>query len=532
VGKIFLDSLNYGSKTQNVSLRSLQVVEGLQGGILEVLGLHTIKKPQKVPDGCSIKKLKDPKVFAPSTFRVIGPANLSWLPASFDVNNPNNEYVSIVDRHMKISAPSAALKWLQLEGIGQFFVEIIQANLHLMTLGEWISGIDEPAKRKRYEVCLTNYSTKNGFVHDREPKFHKRNFFLKNEILMPSDCDLSLKRPRGIQGMCYPEVNACLGYFVKSVSKSLAWGYNNVDLEAPHRQWPRFSYTSGSTNDRVGAWFYDMRQAGYCFLEDDFSEYDSTQGKGAHDYELSIYNKLCPSDDAWYALMQQADTKGYSKFYKYEVPFTRKSGDQNTSVGNTLLNFSVHKYAMECCGITDYFMIGLGDDNVIAYKGQIDVLEIQATIESFGLKPKLKVTNDPSYCSSVFIPCWRRGKESFVLGPDPYRFISKFGFTVSKVMPNERLGVLKNNVISVNTCSFTPLMRVYERHYNSGSIAAIDNKNWVAHFSNELVTGRDVETWFCNKYEITVLQLEELERFLSSMLNTCDGACFFQHPLL
>lgn len=62
--------------------------------------------------------------------------------------------------------------------------------------------------------------------------------------------------------------------------------------------------------------------------------------------------------------------KGKSRYFKFNFMGTRKSGDNHTSLGNTMIAMAIrHKFFTD--EKIDYRAINLGDDNIIVSKTEL-----------------------------------------------------------------------------------------------------------------------------------------------------------------
>lgn len=132
------------------------------------------------------------------------------------------------------------------------------------------------------------------------------------------------------------------------------------------------------------------------FFEIDHSKFDSTVRvehlKSLHKY----YKKFYPKDARLNRLLQaQIHNKGMTKnFIKYRVSGTRMSGDFDTGLGNSLINFYVLTGWLKLCNFTKFDILLDGDDSIIiverdqAYKARPELFE------RFGFETKFRETDD------------------------------------------------------------------------------------------------------------------------------------------
>jgi hypothetical protein len=513
-------------------------------------------KPVEEP--CVIKRFADAVDPTREQFYYqIGPALAGYIPGAH-ANNINNEAVALHNRHVR-GAPNdehTTQAWNH-----EFCKEartilarqtgfVRNANEH-----DWILH-QPPKKRQKYADML---ASSQHLLNKRHT--HTRSFFIKNELLIPTkERSVWKKSPRGIQGAKEEVLNLMCGPQIQAIHKATAAPFLKVDLDTSSvSHWPQFGFTSGSDSERIGQWFADMLYDGFDFLEDDFSEYDSTQGRGALLNERAYYASVCDLSPTTYeALHAQDDTYGIGRYHKYQVPYTRKSGDQNTTIGNTVNNFTAHHFALRQACTTvhyeiEYNMLGLGDDNVVALKifdsdgrrisrGTAEfaafVADVEVNICKLGLKPKL-VAPEPhlvSYCSMEFMPAIRtveyQPRETFVPVAKLERVLCKFGFTVQSVSAlsdDELRGRLKGIVLGQQALLHLPIARAMLAPFAeyAGVAVKVDDHPEARTYSGSVTFDNDiVEEWFYRQYQTHRLDVDELENYLYSCGKTANGRPF------
>jgi hypothetical protein len=508
--------------------------------------------------GVSVKvKTRDEKKETQTRMFVVGPVCTDIIPGCFN-KTKHNEYIALVGRHINVTMPECNKFWQDAraktwESFMQHF-KIETFNSYCMNYDEWIE--EQPtSKAARYKEVLFNIAD----MDFTEKKYHDREFFIKSEILPPpadEPAGLSGKAPRGIQGLKNNSSNMFLGCFMKGVSKVVSKSY---ELGS------KFYYTSGSNASEIGEWYtyykdkkFINKHKGksfnmdYHFVEDDFSAYDSTQGQGAHETELMFYERILADcslptgviNNIRVTLSNQSHTYGFGGHHTYSVPYTRKSGDQNTSIGNTILNFFVHYYAILVYNkssapknrIHDWAMMGLGDDNLLAIccmeKMLPSIMEkLTEIIKSFGLKPKMKSSKFPSYCSSHFMPVLdNNNKLVHVLTPSVVRALMKCGLSTSELSKKgATLERMKGNMLGIPIYSACPVMRVFFDYYTGLNVDGSEEYKW-RNYMNDVNahyrTSLETSNWFQELYHVSDVEIYELESYLKSSVLEHKGKPF------
>lgn len=208
-------------------------------------------------------------------------------------------------------------------------------------------------------------------------------------------------------------------------------------------------YTSGMTADQLGEAFEcALRRAGQhvVIVENDFSRFDGSISPELVALELALHASFGCPDEVFQAMAWQLRCDGTSgKGVKFWGVGTRKSGDGNTSVGNSLLNAIVHFGPLtdNLCPISFDLdrssMFVLGDDNVLILSGLTHVSKgetrsfaayVEDEQRKLGLRPKIKIVGDrwdTEFCSGLFYPAIRGSKEIVVWGPKIGRVLYKTG---------------------------------------------------------------------------------------------------------
>jgi len=490
-----------------------------------------------------------------SNMYLVGPITADVIPGCFN-KSKSNERIALLGRHIHVTKSEHNLNWKSARKIhfNKFIHHLGLSDVDNFTksFDQWLVKLPK-SKADQY----VNSKAKLSGIDFSNKRYHTREFFLKLEVLPPpKNGKLAEKAPRGIQGLKNPESNMYMGCFIGAVSKMLAESYNEQNR--------KFYYTSGSNYEDIGAWYHEYSNKiveidkkgvkhtlSYSFIEDDFSAYDSTQGQGAYETEMEIYDHVLKTStldagvktNVKHNLHYQANTVGSSTFFNYSVPHTRKSGDQNTSVGNTLVNFFAHYVAIESWNmanknkrkIHDYSMLGLGDDNLIAMAVEPALLpeimeHIRITIEELGLKPTLVNNKYPSYCSSYFMPVVNgAGLDTHVLVPSVTRSLTKLGWSTNPLLKTTPLERMKGNMLGISMYRISPVMRIFYDYYTNldvdGSVEYQYRSHELDSHSHNTISAKTMD-WFADLYQISLAEISELESYLKSSVEKHEGRPF------
>jgi len=394
----------------------------------------------------------------------------------------HNEYLAITNRvTFKITGDEIhndALfdKWHQLgdwiEDRQEKILKVVDVDAK--PYDEWLERFT-PERRKVLDVGKVELDS-GVLPWDREncvaDAFVKRETLIKNDGL-----HIANFVPRAIQGR-KPVYQVATGPWTLAFSDYLKQEWC-ADISAhPFHPWV---YTSGMDAQQLGEWYdesvdYMMEQFGsVVVIENDFSKYDATLGSDAVHHELSQYDKFCTDESTLKALWAQVTTSGstpHGVVYS-DKEGRRKSGDANTSCGNSMLNAHVTAKAyadvMTRRGKDDshlhYRALVLGDDNFtvthMEFADMMDGRVLEEELKSYGLKAKVVIRDDPrqaEFCSGRFWP----SATGTVWGPKPARVMSK-AFYSKRHVPEKQLAQWAKGVALgfARECNHVPVLRAF-----------------------------------------------------------------------
>jgi len=279
-------------------------------------------------------------------------------------------------------------------------------------------------------------------------------------------------------------------------------------------------FTSGLNAEELGKWRSQFGSKSVTIIEIDHSRYDAHQGCDSHKCEYDFYCAAGIQDhpDAAFVFNRQSRTIGFTAHgVKYKVPYTRKSGDPNTSCGNSIINGMVTKFVLHTLNLDNNKMLVQGDDNLVVIEQQFSPRkrrelerEIKTIMLSLGFEVKLKITTqwyDCEFCSSLFWPV----SDGFVLGPKIGRRLPKMGFSLTRLNKGQVKGMLLG---AVKECKFVPILRVYSK-YCLKQLKTVKKTSYYdySYRYKSLVSeshdfNEDTEQFFYDRYGVTVCDME------------------------
>jgi len=291
---------------------------------------------------------------------------------------------------------------------------------------EWLSTLDRKKFLKYFAEVSTSVLQTGQF--GPRPLTHKDfqvSAFVKTEMLPqkikvknePEGAD-----PRIISARSAP-FTLSNGPWIKQVCHALGDWWNGLNPNLPFD----VCYAIGKTPEQLGAWFDAKREkfAGfeYSVIEIDYSRYDASlrsevlltteaayRRMGVPEWCVKLLRKNCYNKmGEWHdRLVPKAQLR-------YKVPGTRASGDNQTSVDNSMINASLLAFALD--GL-EWACIVLGDDNLVFVKNpeqghvqkSLEILEGKITgLKKLGMGITYKVfpmadERLSSFCSGYFFP--------------------------------------------------------------------------------------------------------------------------------
>lgn len=139
----------------------------------------------------------------------------------------------------------------------------------------------------------------------------------------------------------------------------------------------KVGYTPGKTAEELGAWFDEASDATCSdFVEIDVSRWDARFGPILSHYEISVYERL--GSRTWITpcglsvhdlLCATVNVLVKGQGVVYNVVATRKSGDYNTTTGNTIVNLDITWWEaslilQKAYGCINLWVIAAGDDKL------------------------------------------------------------------------------------------------------------------------------------------------------------------------
>lgn len=246
----------------------------------------------------------------------------------------------------------------------------------------------------------------------------------------------------------YPNLatQAVNGWLCSNLQKSLGFyfknrRFDNIDI----------TFASGLNGIELGEWMdrvYDLYGNPW-FIESDGQRWDARMQRMHHDFKMRLYRvvdaELASSVEQGFACVGVVVLSDDRLVYR--VNGTVKSGHNDTTLGNSLINAAV---AYETCVLMNLkaSIIVAGDDLLIACSGEPDLCRFDNIVLDYGIVPESRVFN--TYRGVSFISgCWLRCRvgSRFIFVPKLGRLLARLWWSVS-VVPERRRNDYRHSVCS------------------------------------------------------------------------------------
>lgn len=263
-----------------------------------------------------------------------------------------NELESLQQRHMTPNINTGVTSILQ--GLTKQFTSAVQQNYSYKpaTMTEVLKD-KVGMLRARYVNAFKNL--KIGKQIDSKVKA-----FIKIEKF--STDKLETKAPRMIQHRSY-EYLACLNKYLKPLDEHIKTSQTIFRGQTLSSIIGR-GKDSKALMSQILELSKDFKQPRYICL--DHTAWDAHVTKDLLKLEHSIYNDVTKNRHLKHLLKKQLKNIGVTQNgVRYKTKGRRMSGEYNTSLGNTILNYLIIKSVVEECGILKSAIVCNGDDSIL-----------------------------------------------------------------------------------------------------------------------------------------------------------------------
>jgi len=415
----------------------------------------------------------------------------------------------------------------------------------IMDFYDWNLTIKDSKKRER-SIKAHN---KRSYEHGRDGKI---SGFIKKELIAGKtviDDEKPDKYAARLIQATDAYINNTMGPYMYTFGKCLknAWKwYNNTQI---------ITYASGLNRRQIGKWYDDSVDFVSTFgepicYESDFSKFDKHHTKRHLEAEYNMMEHVLKMPkEVRQACESTYQTKGFMPHgTKYSTEATRKSGFQDTTIGNTLLNGVSQLYSL-CrtlnCSLVELMdkpirLIVLGDDCYMITTKEIANKYLEDdTLANLGwdVKKKIGPLYEGTFCSALFMP----SSKGTILTGIPVRAIGKT-FTSVKQIHKIKQQKYYCNVVAKGLLvdnKHNPVMRPLLERLISLTEGNVCNKTgfmsdyWYKWGFDSVDIEVDIDSkiysFYANRYGISPSEIFDFAQYCRSIPNF---KCGLSHPVL
>lgn len=304
----------------------------------------------------------------------------------------HNQHKALVERHIKDRTyiPFVPEVWRRAARAGSHYIRTQLGNpltpvLPAAAIPNYYTG----GKRRIYERAVEYLKT-----GDLLPKHYRVSMFVKPD--KHPLCKIMDKAPRAIQFRS-PHFNVRMMQYLRPI-EHLIYTLRTVDGarifakgRSPQQRAEDILYIQSLIDD-------------CCYISADHAKFDSCirveHLKSTHKF----YKQFNRSGYLRHLLSRQLRNRGYSKFLRYVVEGTRMSGDFDTALGNSFINFCVLYDMFQELKVKAYFYID-GDDSII-FISRRDLERVDLDCSRYGFETEFEVNyelSDVVFCKTRLI---------------------------------------------------------------------------------------------------------------------------------
>lgn len=290
----------------------------------------------------------------------------------------------------------------------------------------------------------------------------------------------------------------------------------------------RATFACGLTYPQLANWMEDARVTAVAYYECDGKNWDSTMQAEHFEAKFAAMGVCCPALEAFarqcFVGRGTFQAKNKSQL-KYVLRGTVKSGHNDTTSGNSLINALIAAHVLRDAGLRGRILV-MGDDLVVTVESDFDCDAVLAIHREYGIVPigrKFYSWNDVTFISAHWIEC--SGRLTFV--PLLGRLLSRLWWTMTPVGRRNLAGYRRS--VSMGLLAGVRGLPLYEDFISHGvaNVAARGPSGWeYAGFNGDGVDGG--VDGVCFKYHISRDDVRDLIQFIRK---APEGPMFASHPV-
>jgi hypothetical protein len=302
------------------------------------------------------------------------------------------------------------------------------------------------------------------------------------------------------------------------------------------------TFASGKNAEELGEWMAtaqrNARGRRCTYYERDGKNWDATMQEEAQKMRESLYERVDP-ELAKFA-SDCATVRGSGIFdgvrMRYKLAYTVKSGHNDTTIGNNIVNAGITYSCMEKLGLSGAILVA-GDDLLVVVYGDFDAAALAALEATYGIVPeyrKFHAVSDVTFISAL----WFITSTGYVCTPKPGRLLARLFWTTHPPPPKQATAYIKGVVMGLwpsvaNMPVIAKWLDKTYRLYGCGDIDDVwENKSTVRKREfNENNTGFDSvsRNAFLDRYKILECEVADCEAMIERMTTPYT---YMVHPVI
>lgn len=401
--------------------------------------------------------------------------------------------------------------------------EVGAVHQDLLPHWDWFWWVKWPAgKLKIFAYDRLN----RPFLPDRVASFVKFELYTK-----------IMKKARLIQGYFNTHAQSEIGPECSSLQKAYAKvlyrkQLGNTDI--------RITFASGFNSEGYGRWLEEvlMDRLNPVYYERDGASWDASMQRAHHEVKMLAYSVATQQFrdviEQGFKVVGHVDMGrrgGESSYMKYELAGTTKSGHNDTTLGNSIVNAAIAFEAMVAQSITGDIIVA-GDDLLVVVDGDFDEHALAAYEAGLGIKPEFRKFYDyrhVSFVSGIWVER-TLGKYAFI--PKPGRQMQKLFWSVNHPTAKTESDYIHSIVTCLRpVCGQLPVMGAFlDAHERPGRLVNLIGKFYLFREVSELeFDSQLVLREFCRRYQTDAAEVAEVEVMIRSLTGRRG---ILKHPLL
>jgi hypothetical protein len=286
---------------------------------------------------------------------------------------------------------------------------------------------------------------------------------------------------------------------------------------------------SGMNANDVSKWMRDCAARGaLMWYERDGKNWDSTMGEMTARFKRALYAAF---DSSFTKFVEDCEkVKAImvlpTGVFRYAVEFTVKSGHNDTTLGNNIINaaitYSVFKRLNVRCSI-----LVAGDDLLVACYDKVVVGDVTSMEKEYGIMPEARVFDHPwqtSFISGIFMDV----KDVWYFVPTPGRLLHRLWWTVNPPSDRKLAAYQRGVVLGLKpVCQNIPVVRKLLRAFEGAGMVGKSDKGYT--FRGTDYADADFMEAFCRRYNVSRREVIDCERWMDSLPSR---PLVLVHPLL